>query len=34
MLIIDSEKNQKIINTWANENIFLKGHQWSTQSLF
>ena len=28
MLIIDSEeKQQKMIKTWANKNIFLKGRQ-------
>ena len=26
ILIIDREEKQKIINTWANENIFLKGY--------
>ena len=35
MLITEStEKQQKMINTWANKNIFLKGEQRRTQSFF
>ena len=35
MHIIDSEeKLQKMINSWANENMFLKGQQCHTQIFF